>query len=51
MVFIKREMLVEDYVTINEAANTRANFGAIVVGQNHHFVLGDNLDISSDSRH
>ncbi len=44
-------MLEEDYMTQNEALSTRANFGAIVVGQNHYFVLGDNRDNSSDSRY
>ena len=41
----------EDYVIKNKAIVTRANYGPIVVGHNHYFVLGDNRDNSSDSRH
>ena len=44
-------MLVEDYLTHNEAANTRSNYGTIVVGHNHYFALRDNRDKSSDRRH
>ena len=39
-VFINGEMLEEEYVTLNEAANTRTNYGLIVVGHLHYFVLG-----------
>lgn len=50
-VFINGEMIEEDYVTHNEAANIRTNYGPIVVWHNHYFVMGDNRDNSSDSLH
>ena len=48
-VFINGEMIEEDYVTHNEAANIRTNYGPIVVGHNHYFVLGNNRYNSSDN--
>ncbi|MCH7681463.1 hypothetical protein IID10_19220 [candidate division KSB1 bacterium] len=50
-VFINGEMIEEDYVTHNEAANIRTNYGPIVVWHNHYFVMGNNRDNSSDNHH
>lgn len=52
--FIDSRIIPKDYGNIywdNEFFGSKDNFGPIIVPENQYFVLGDNFDVSGDSRY